>query len=86
MRIKRRSLSRQKQEKRITRMVCLMILAFNISWTPYAFVCTLKLLHHNFVSDTWAVPGLLLAKRYLERIFVESIHVIVFLLSFNIFD
>ena len=45
-------------------MIILMILAFNISWTPYAFVCTLKLVHHNFVSDAWAVPGLLLAKRY----------------------
>ena len=65
MRFKKRSWKREKQEKRITRMIILMILAFNICWTPYAFVCTLKLVHQNFVSDAWAVPGLLLAKRYL---------------------
>ena len=64
MRIRKRSWYREKQEKRLNRMIILMILAFNISWTPYAFVCTLKLVHHNFVSDAWAVPGLLLAKRY----------------------
>ena len=44
-------------------MVLLMIIAFNISWSPYAFVCTLKLIDKNFVPDSWAVPGLLLAKR-----------------------
>ena len=44
-------------------MVLLMIIAFNISWSPYAFVCTLKLIDNNFVPDAWAVPGLLLAKR-----------------------
>ena len=59
-----KSWSRQKKEKRITRMIFLMIVAFNISWLPYAFVCTLKLVQHNFVPDAWAVPGLLLAKWY----------------------
>ena len=63
-----KSWSRQKKEKRITRMIFLMIMAFNISWLPYAFVCTLKLVQHNFVPDAWAVPGLLLAKWYLFRI------------------
>ena len=62
-----KSWSRQKKEKRITRMIFLMIMAFNISWLPYAFVCTLKLAHYNFVSDAWAVPGLLLAKRFLSE-------------------
>ena len=64
MRIRKRSWYREKREKRLNRMIILMILAFNVSWTPYAFVCTLKLFHHNFVPDAWAVPGLLLAKRY----------------------
>ena len=59
-----KSWSRQRKEKRITRMILLMIMAFNISWLPYAFVCTLKLVQHNFVPDAWAVPGLLLAKWY----------------------
>ena len=58
-----KSLKREKREKRVTLMVLLMIIAFNISWSPYAFVCTLKLIDKNFVPDAWAVPGLLLAKR-----------------------
>ena len=58
-----KSLKREKREKRVTLMVLLMIIAFNISWSPYAFVCTLKLIDKNFVPDSWAVPGLLLAKR-----------------------
>ena len=59
-----KSLYRQKKEKKIERMIFLMIMAFNISWLPYAFVCILKLAQHNFVTDAWSVPGLVLAKRY----------------------
>ena len=52
-----------KRERRLTRMVIIMILSFNACWTPYALVCTLKLFHRNFVSPTLSVPGLILAKR-----------------------
>ena len=41
-----------------------MVLAFNASWTPYAIVCTLKLFNKNFISPSWTIPGLLLAKRW----------------------
>lgn len=54
-------------------MVIAMILAFNLSWTPYAVVCTLKLFNPYLVPDAWAVPGLLLAKRYfLLKIFCSN--------------
>ena len=53
-----------KREKRLTRMVIIMVLAFNASWTPYAIVCTLKLFNKNFISPSWTIPGLLLAKRW----------------------
>ena len=53
-----------KREKRLTRMLVLMVVAFNVSWSPYALVCFLKVVHHNFVSPTMAVPGLLFAKTY----------------------
>ena len=53
-----------KREKRLTRMVIIMVLAFNASWTPYAIVCTLKLFNKNFIAPSWTIPGLLLAKRW----------------------
>ena len=65
--IHNKSWSRQKKEKRIEKMVFWMIMAFNISWLPYAFGCTLKLFQFNFISEAWTVPGLLLAKRYLLK-------------------
>ena len=52
---------RAKRESKVTRMITIMILAFNVSWTPYALICTIQLF--GPVNPSWAVPTLLLAKR-----------------------
>ena len=54
---------RARRERKVTRMVTLLILAFNVSWAPYALVCTIQLLCPTLVRPSWAVPSLLLAKR-----------------------
>ena len=54
----------ERREKKVTRMVIIMILAFNVAWAPYAFVAILKILGANFVSTAAAVPGLLFCKTY----------------------
>ena len=56
------------RQKRLTRMVTIMIAAFNLAWTPYAFVAILKLLQRNFLPVTWTVPGLLLCKTYVKLV------------------
>ena len=55
---------KSQREKRVGKMVFLMILAFNVSWTPYAIVCFLRLLNHNPIPPVWTVPGFILTKRY----------------------
>ena len=55
---------KSQREKRVGRMVFLMILAFNVSWTPYAIVCFLRLLNYNPIPPVWTVPGFILTKRY----------------------
>lgn len=52
---------RAKRESKVTRMITIMIVAFNVSWTPYALICTIQLF--GPVHPSWAVPSLLLAKR-----------------------
>ena len=52
-----------KREKKLRRMIFLMILAFNFSWTPYAIVCFLRLIQQNLVIPVWTVPGFILTKR-----------------------
>ena len=52
---------RAKRESKVTRMIVIMIVAFNVSWTPYALICTIQLF--GPVHPSWAVPCLLLAKR-----------------------
>ena len=56
------------RQKRLTRMVTIMIAAFNLAWTPYALVAVLKLLQRNFLPVTWTVPGLLLCKTYVKLV------------------
>ena len=63
------------RQKRLTRMVTIMIAAFNLAWTPYAFVAILKVLQRNFFPVTWTVPGLLLCKTYVKLVdILESLH------------
>ena len=52
---------RAKRESKVTTMITMMIIAFNVSWTPYALICTIQLF--GPVNPSWAVPSLLLAKR-----------------------
>ena len=58
----------ERREKKVTRMVIIMIVAFNVAWAPYAFVAILKILGANFVSTAAAVPGLLFCKTYVQQI------------------
>ena len=53
-----------RRQKRITRMVILMILAFNISWAPYAFISLMELLRLNLVTPLWSFPSLCFSKRW----------------------
>merc|ERR1719367_2743153 len=39
-----------------------MILAFNVSWTPYAVVCFLRLLNKINIPAVWTVPGFIFTK------------------------
>ena len=57
----------ERREKKVTRMVIIMIVAFNVAWAPYAFVAILKILGANFVSTAAAVPGLLFCKTYVYQ-------------------
>ena len=72
------------RQKRLTRMVTIMIAAFNLAWTPYAFVAILKLLQRNFLPVTWTVPGLLLCKTYVKLVDkMQLLHTYVALLFKN---
>ena len=50
------------RHKKVERMVFLMIFAYNMSWTPYALVCFLRLVNLNFLSPAWTVPGFIFTK------------------------
>lgn len=53
-----------KRQKRLTGMVIIMIAAFNLAWTPYAFVALLEVFQWDFLPVAWTVPALLLCKTY----------------------
>ena len=57
-----------KRQKKVTRMIMLIIFAFNFCWTPFAIICILKLFQVNFVTPVWTLPPFLLAKRCTNRL------------------
>ena len=51
-----------KRQRRLTGMVTIMIAAFNLAWTLYAFVAICELLQWDFLTSARTVPGLLPCK------------------------
>ena len=60
------------RHKKVERMVFLMIFAYNMSWTPYALVCFLRLINLNFLSPAWTVPGFIFTKWWVIKNHLES--------------
>ena len=60
------------RHKKVERMVFLMIFAYNMSWTPYALVCFLRLVNLNFLSPAWTVPGFIFTKWWVIENHLES--------------
>ena len=53
----------RKREKKVTGMLILMVVAFNVSWSPYAIMCVFEVFLRHSVPPLWKIPVLLLAKR-----------------------
>lgn len=51
-----------RRENRITRMVILMAVAFNVCWAPYACVALIELFQQHFVSPLKSLPGFFMVK------------------------
>ena len=68
---------KSQRERRVGRMVFLMILAFNVSWTPYAVVCFLRLLNQINIPAVWTVPGFIFTKRL--RFFVSKLYIYIYI-------
>ena len=47
----------EKREKAITRMIIIMVVAFNVCWGPYACVALIEVTQQNFVSPFTSLPG-----------------------------
>ena len=56
-----------RREKKVTKMLVLMVFAFNLSWSPYAFMCIMDILQLQIISPIWKIAVLILSKRYLFK-------------------
>ena len=57
-----------KRQKRMTGMVVIMIVVFNLAWTPYAFVAILEIFQCDFLPTEVAITSFLLCKTYVTAI------------------
>ena len=51
-----------RREKAVTRMITMMIVAFNVCWAPYAFVALIEVTKQEFVGPLTSLPGFFLVK------------------------